>query len=440
MSKQTQENHLDVYQDRSELFISSGKTVIVFPEGPQDEATQKRYKKIVEAFRAGFLDKIYRETVTGKHDLSRLPSDVCGHLKNMVGAISASGGRALTGLVFLQLAVKAIAPKQSIRLHKGGGTTSDFSWQQGISLRSLDKEFSSVFLRNNKLLEINRDGVMMTRTLAENYPYTQLYKARMSGPSEDWMALVDGAESGAFDPLLALSFLMSALRNRSQTFGRLADETVSRAQKYSGMTIDAATELVAGFVANTEYSARAFEVVMHSLVQALGDIGAPLDGRLAPLSQMRSANKKAGNIGDIELISESGEIVESWDAKFGKPYLWDELVELGEKLGERHGVKIAGFVTDGSPMLPGDLLNRKNEIAKESGTNVEIFSFRDWVRIQTGDLNELLRKQFPTAWLKAIAETFGRKRLKIAPIDEPCDKWLFDFAKVLGKTESHEQD
>ena len=436
MPVKPKENHLNVYLDRSELFLGSGKPAVVFPEGPQDEATQKRYKKIVEAFRAGFLDKIYREMVTGKHDLSRLPSDVCKHLKNMVGAISASGGRALTGLVFLQLAVKAIAPKQSIRLHKGGGTASDFSWQQGVSLRSLDKEFSSAFLRDNKLLEINRDGVMMTRTLAENYPYTQLYKARMAGPAEDWMALVDGVESGTFDPLLALSFLMAALRNRSQAFAKLADETVALVQKCGDITIDAATDLVAGFVANTEYSARAFEVAMHSLIQALGDIGAPLEGRIAPLSQMRSANKKAGNIGDIELISESGEIVESWDAKFGKPYLWDELVELGEKLTERQGVKIAGFVTDGSPMLPGDLLNRKNEIAKETGTKVEIFSFRDWVRIQTGDLNASLRKQLSIAWFKAIAETFGRKRLNIAPIDEPCDKWLADFAKTLKKSEN----
>ena len=432
MPDNAKENHLNVYLDRSELFIGSDKSPVIFPEGPQDEATQKRYRKIVEAFRAGFLDKTYRETATGKHDLSLLPKDVCTHLKNMVEAISASGGRALTGLVFLQLAVKAIAPRQSIRLHKGGGTASDFSWQQGISLRSLDKEFSAAFLRDNKLLEINRDGVMMTRTLAENYPYTQLYKARMSGPANDWMALVDGAEAGTFDPLLALSFLMSALRNRSRNFEKLADEAIALAGEKASANLEEVLALVTAFVSRTEYSARAFEVVMHTLVQALADVGAPLNGQLAPLSQMRSANKKAGNIGDIELLSADGGIVESWDAKFGKPYLWDELVELGEKLEEKTGVKIAGFVTDGDPMLPGDLLNRKNEIARTTGTQIEIFSFRDWVRIQTGNLDSSLRTKVPSAWLKAIAETFGRRRLAIAPIDEPCDKWLSDFAKVLA--------
>jgi hypothetical protein len=36
---------------------------------------------------------------------------------------------------------------------------------------------------------------------------------------------------------------------------------------------------------------------------------------LKPLSQMRSANKKHGNIGDIEIL-EARQIIESWDAKY----------------------------------------------------------------------------------------------------------------------------
>ncbi len=430
MNRTSPENHLDVYPNRSELFLGKSAAV-VFPEGPQDAETQKRYRKIVEAFRAGFLEKVYRESVTGKHDFSALPEKTRTHLKNLVAAISASGGRALAGLTFLQLAVKAIAPKQSIRLHKGGPSAGDFSWQQGISLRSLDKDFSAPFLRDRKLLEINRDGVMMTRTLAENYPYTRLYKARMAGPADDWMAVVDGVEEGAFDPTVALAFFMGALKNRSERFAGLAKNCIGLAESLSGLDIGGAAKLLAGFVARTEYSARAFEVVMHALVQALGDIGATLPGRLAPLAQMRSANKKAGNIGDIELLSPEGSIVEAWDAKFGKPYLWDELVELGEKLAENPGVAMAGFVTDSAPMLPNDLLNRKNEIAATTGTRVEIFSFRDWVCIQTGNLNESLRTSLPNAWLKAVAESFGRKRLEAAPIDEPCDAWLADLTASL---------
>lgn len=298
-------------------------------------------------------------------------------------------------------------------------------------MRSLDKDFSAPFLRDRKLLEINRDGVMMTRTLAENYPYTRLYKARMAGPAADWMSVVDGAEEGMFEPLLALAFLMGALKNRSERFATLAEESIRLAENVGTIEIEVAASLLSGFVARTEYSARAFEVVMHALIQALADIGAPLAGQLAPLAQMRSANKKAGNIGDIELLSPEGAIIEAWDAKFGKPYLWDELVELGEKLAEKSGVVMAGFVTDSAPMLPNDLLNRKNEISAVTGTRVEIFAFRDWVRIQTGNLSEPQRQALPRAWLKATVESFGRKRLELAPIDEPCDAWLGDLANTL---------
>ncbi len=37
---------------------------------------------------------------------------------------------------------------------------------------------------------------------------------------------------------------------------------------------------------------------------------------------MRSANKKHGNIGDLEVLEKSN-IIEAWDAKYGKAYLRD---------------------------------------------------------------------------------------------------------------------
>ena len=428
------ENHLNVFSNRSELHLV-GSNVIVFPEGPQSEETKKRYGKIVQTFEAGFLEKALRESTTGKHDASQLPQWVRDKLTVMVDSISSGSGRALVGLMFLQIAIKAIAPKQSIRLHKGGTGGSDFSWVDGISMRRLDSSYSAPFLRDHHLLEINRDGVMMTRTLAENYPYTQLYKARIAGPSDEWMELVDGLESGAFNSSLALSFLLSALKNRSEMFAVLADSTVALADRLPNLDITTATDALAVFVSRTDYSARAFEVAMHSLFQVLADEGALL-GKLSPLSQMRSANKKAGNIGDVEVLSPGGEILESWDAKFGKSYLWDELEELGEKLHEKSSVLLAGFVTDGKPALPNDLVNRKNQISRETGVRIEILSFAEWVRLKCGNLSDTQRKTIPNKWLKSVAESFGRKRLAMAPIDEPCDVWLSDCSKML-KSLSH---
>jgi len=86
----------------------------------------------------------------------------------------------------IQLTIKSISPEQSIRLHKGSSSTS-FSWKEGISMRVLDKNYITPLLRKYKLLRLNADGFMMTRTLAENYPYSQVYKAAIRGAKKEWL-------------------------------------------------------------------------------------------------------------------------------------------------------------------------------------------------------------------------------------------------------------
>ncbi|MEI6415090.1 MAG: hypothetical protein WCP34_12635 [Pseudomonadota bacterium] len=80
-------------------------------------------------------------------------------------------------------------------------------------------------------------------------------------------------------------------------------------------------------------------------MQAAIESGAFADMILKPLSQMRFANKKHGNIGDIELI-ENGDIVASWDAKYGKSYLREEVEEVCEKISGHDNIQVVGFVTN----------------------------------------------------------------------------------------------
>ena len=73
---------------------------------------------------------------------------------------------------------------------------------------------------------------------------------------------------------------------------------------------------------------------------------------------MKSANKKFGNIGDIEVISCSEaetEIIEAWDAKYAKPYLYDELGELEDKLPSHKAISQAGFVCNTEPIIRDDI-------------------------------------------------------------------------------------
>ena len=153
--------------------------------------------------------------------------------------------------------------------------------------------------------------------------------------------------------------------------------------------------------------------------------------RVVPMSQMRSSNKKHGNIGDIEL-TEDGVIVEAWDAKYGKPYLRDELEELRDKLLLHPEVNIAGFVVDSAVDMRRDIIDRKNELQSETGTEILLLSFDEWVNYELDNLNQGQKDEIAYNWLVALVESFAQRRLDLAPIDEPCDAWINDLIEILS--------
>lgn len=424
--KRTHKDHLDVYSDRCELHQDD--TVTVYREGCQNNAAQQRYATIVKTLDNNYLSKKIKTLNTVK--FSALSDRNKALLKALINGITSEVGRALVGLTFLQLTIKSIAPEQSIRLHKGSTRQGSFSWVDGISMRTLDKNYSTPFLRKWGLLNVNRDGVFMTRSLAENYPYSKLYKAEMRGPFDEWIQIVDAIEDESMPAELGLCYLMSLLKNRSDAFHKLAGAVVKAANNTHFRTFDDAAKFMEKFFDGTAYSARAFEVVMHGFMQAMDECGFLGDHTLVPLSQMRSANKKHGNIGDIEL-REGGTIVESWDAKYGKPYLRDELEELRDKILTSVGVKTAGFVCNSEVDRRDDVIKRAKEISDETGTKIRLLSFAEWLKRQTKHLEAAEKDQLADRWLVAVVESFAQRRPDIAPIDEPCDGWLNDLSRLL---------
>lgn len=426
MSKHDKEDHLDVYKNRCELH-QGGKTKIYY-EGFQSEETQKRYARIKATLDAGYLEE--KTAHLPEVDFSRLDEESQVLLRNIVNGITSEVGRGLVGLTFLQLTIKSIAPDQCIRLHKGTTRKGSFSWVDGISMRVLDSSYTTKFLRDHGLLNFNKFGTMMTRSLAENYPYSKLYKAEMKGPFEDWIAIVDALENEVMPPELGLCYLMSLLKNRSDEFQKTANKACELVEQYRERELEQIQALLTRFFNETDYSARAFEVVMHGLFQALDEYDLLGDANVVPMSQMRSANKKHGNVGDVEL-AEGSVIVEAWDAKYGKPYLRDELEELKDKLLTHPEVRVAGFVVDSAVDRRRDIENRVNELMVETGTDIRLFSFAEWVEYETGSFPPSTKNIISYMWLKAVVESFAQKRIEIAPIDEPCDTWLEDLIKLI---------
>lgn len=418
--------HLDIYEDRYELHQDD--EITVYYQGFQNEAAQQRYAQINRELKNGYLDNMISAIPT--RDFSGLSEENRKLLRNMVDGITSEVGRALVGLTCLQLTIKSISPEQSIRLHKGSATSGKFSWVDGISMRSLDRNYNTPFLRKYALLNVNRDGVFMTRSLAENYPYSTLYKAEMRGPFKQWIAIVDAIENNTLPIELGLCYLIALLKNRSDVFKTHADKACLLVKKFNGESFDRIKNLISFFFNTTDYSARAFEIIMHGFYQAMDELDFLGDADVVPISQMRSANKKHGNVGDIEL-SEDGIITESWDAKYGKPYLRDELEELHDKLITHPDVKIAGFVCDKKIDLRKDIVSRTEELELETGTEIHLFSFEEWINFKIKNLNENQKNILAYRWLVAIVESFAQKRLDVAPIDEPCDAWINDLIKIM---------
>lgn len=333
----------------------------------------------------------------------------------------------------MQLCIKTIIPEQSIRLHKGSNNRRGFSWQQGISMRSLDRRFITPMLRKYNLVKLNADGFMMTRSLAENYPYSRVYKAAIRGARDEWLDIVEYVESGKMHSRPALYYFISQLVNRADAFVTLADNTIEKLNRLlenANISKPTVKTFIWEHIEKSDYAARLMEIAMHSLMQALIERKTLLNASLKPLSQMRSANKKHGNIGDVEILSDN-EIVEAWDAKYGKSYLRDEIEELTDKLNDHSELEIAGFVTSNQPERMQELQPRIKDVEQLYAIRLEVLSFSEWVERQFERENTMEQKTLAKQWLTAYVESIAQRRRVTAPIDEPCHSWLFSLSEKL---------
>ena len=425
------EPHITIYSGKS-IYSNQAGAKEEFVEGATTTDAKQRLKDIREQLDNGYLDNLVADCIKNPGHALTLNARHIAALTELA-SFNSESGRAILGLTFMQLTIKAVCPAQSIRLHKGGPANGVFSWQQGISMRSIDSNYITPILRKYGLVSINKFGIMMTRTLAENYPYTPLYKAAIMGAKGAWLAIIEWVESGELAPADALRLLVSILLNRTNAFTQQADELLDLVKSYVGNQPRFATiqGLVTTFVEQSGYSARIFEIAVHAFMQAL-DEAKLLPGYLKPMSQMRSANKKHGNIGDIELTLSPGrmDIFEAWDAKYGKPYLRDELDELGDKLTDRPDIKRVGFITNTEPDRRGEIEAVLEDLAATFAVDVRIVSFAEWIQLQIETYDADL-ETIGGLWLTAIAESIGQKRRNIAPIDEPTNAWVATLIGLL---------
>ncbi|MBK6385097.1 MAG: hypothetical protein IPF69_16945 [Chitinophagaceae bacterium] len=112
---------------------------------------------------------------------------------------------------------------------------------------------------------------MMTRSLAENYPYSKLYKEATRGARQEWLEITDSVEIGKLDAVNALKQLVIFLNNKSEAFLKLTDKTLETLSAFlkKKPPFKDCYFTITKFIESSTYSARMFEVAMHSLFQVL---------------------------------------------------------------------------------------------------------------------------------------------------------------------------
>lgn len=217
------DEYLKVYKNKS-IYVSSGSEK-EYLEGPQSDTASKNQETIKKELENGYLDRVISNSFLTDKEQGLIADSLKTALENLVASITSEVGRAIVGLTFLQLTIKSISPNQSIRLHKASSKNTVFSWVDGIPMRVLDNTYITPKLREQNLLKLNADGFMMTRSLAENYPYTALYKASIRGAKEEWVQIVNVVENNPITALPALKYLVTLLKQRSDDFSVLVNKT-----------------------------------------------------------------------------------------------------------------------------------------------------------------------------------------------------------------------
>ena len=126
----------------------------------------------------------------------------------------------------------------------------------------------------------------------------------------------------------------------------------------------------------------------------------------------------------------SNQIFEAWDAKYGKPYLRDELDELSEKIKLHPEVKLAGFVVEKEPDMRQEIISKIDELIGIFGVEIQVLSFNDWVRA-TCEQSKMDIQVIGKEWIIALTESLAQKRRDYAPIDEPTFEWLQRLRELL---------
>jgi hypothetical protein len=343
-------------------------------------------------------------------------------------------GRGLFVHSVLVSAIKTVCPEQDIRLHKT-------DWIDGIGMRVIDKKCISAWFNSRNLgVKMNSDGVFMTRSLAVDIPYVPSFPPKIKGPKDEWLELISGMQFGEINPKSALRALLFGAHLRNIEFGKVVDEILESCKKLDNNPNRIFEIIYTHINGRKNGGSRLLEIALHSYAQVCfeEDFKIPTIGKnsiMAPIKPMRSPDKKAGDVGDIQFrhesfIDEKGSryIEYAIDAKFGKSISDYEIDRLLTHLHDEETPQpyLTSFDFIG--------LDKPNLNAKK----IHLFDEQNLPNIRAISLNDFVKEIDPNGsltmkWLKRYVSMLSTQDLGYGQVTEITTDWLLSLYALLEK-------
>lgn len=435
------EPRMITYSDHTAIIDANG-TKHTFEEGTQTDEARQRYEHIQKELDDGYLEEqIHDVATTGTHLDTELSEQHQALIDDLVDGVSDGAGRSLAGLAVVQLTIKSIAPDQNIRLHKGSQRSDHFGWKEGISFRTIDSTHIAPALREYDLLYVNKDGVMMTRSLAENYPYSQVYKASLRGPRDAWGKLVEAIErsDSSLAPEPALRYLLLDLVNRGSYAQEISQDLLDAVEnlRNKGTSPDQIFDVIQRHIRQSPHSDRVLKIALHALYQVLEDNDhlsgvSPTGGMLQPpeFTPLPDADIDGHHPAiTVNHPSDESHIHTAWDVNTGRLDMAVKLDQLEDLLQAHPEIQRFGVIVENGPSVDPAIDDRLATIEDQHNVEICITTFEDLCKELLEDL--VSAGVDYSQWLIAYAETLTHRRRNRVPLNEPTREWVEILTDVI---------
>ncbi|MCY4046113.1 MAG: hypothetical protein OXE99_13685 [Cellvibrionales bacterium] len=268
---------------------------------------------------------------------------------------------AFRGAALTLLGYKILEPKQDIRAHKD-------EYEKGFSARTYDTRVTVPFLIEKSLpRSVESHWLTQTLSFAGVLTEDQVLKTqpKKSGPLLIEVvnyAQTTSEEIGKMITVILLELIK--IRNKDKVI----------LTKPKSLPIDT-VKLILNKHFNIKYknnAPRLPQLAIYAIYQSIiGKMARFNNQSLEPIQRMKSADRKAGTVGDIVLVNEENQPVEAVEIKFGQPISDIHVCEAIEKV---RGVSVSRYYmlsTNGAVEEDIEIINeRKAEFLKQNGCEI----------------------------------------------------------------------